>query len=231
MSIAKITGSLLGKGIRGEPPIMPKFRNAALLAVSLAAIALFLTLDGREWNWLFLAAKLVPVASLLAWLSPPQGRYGRLVFAGLVLSLAGDAFLALPGDWFMPGLVAFLFAHLCYIAAFVGQRPRLELVRILPFLAWIGGLYGYLFPDLGAMAVPVGVYSLVIGTMMWRASALVTRPVDRRQLTAALGALLFGLSDSTLALMRFHGALPFGGVFLILAYWGGQAGIAASVKR
>lgn len=199
------------------------FRHAALLAVSLAAAVLFLA-GGPGFSWVHLAAKLVPVTALLIWLAPPRGRYDRLIFAGLLLSLAGDAFLALPGDWFMPGLIAFLTAHLCYIAAFLGECQEPRILRLAPYVPWVGGLYLYLLPYLGTHAVPVGIYCLVITAMMWRAAAL-------GQLAAVAGATLFGLSDSILAVMRFHGSVPYGGALLILAYWAGQTGIAFSTKR
>lgn len=186
---------------------------------------------GPGFSWIKFAAKLVPVTALLIWLSPPKGRYALLVYAGLILSLAGDAFLALPGDWMLPGLIAFLIAHLCYIGAFLGERSKFEALRLLPYFVWVGGLYLFLFANLGTMTVPVGIYCLVITTMMWRAAALVTRPAERWRLAAFAGATLFGLSDSALALMRFHGAFPYGGAFLILAYWAGQTGIAFSVQR
>ena len=45
-------------------------------------------------------------------------RYGTWIAAGLTASLAGDILLMLPQGWFVPGLTAFLLAHLCYIRAF-----------------------------------------------------------------------------------------------------------------
>jgi uncharacterized membrane protein YhhN len=203
---------------------MSRFLPIILLAASLGAALLFVALIGGDRPWLSLAAKLVPVAALLIWLAPPRGRYGWLVFAGLVLSLAGDFFLALPGEGlFMPGLAAFLCAHLCYIAAFTGRNRQARLWRLLPFAAWVGGVYVWLFPALGPMIVPVGLYCAVIMAMMWRASLLPA--------SAAIGAILFGLSDTMLAVLRFHGAVPGGHSFLILAYWAGQAGIARSARR
>ena len=46
---------------------------------------------------------------------PGQRRWVRL---GLILSLVGDVALLWPKEGFLPGLVAFLLAHLAYIAAF-----------------------------------------------------------------------------------------------------------------
>src|SRR6059058_5243145 len=39
--------------------------------------------------------------------------------AALVLSLAGDVFLMLPGDRFVPGLASFLLAHVLYAVGFL----------------------------------------------------------------------------------------------------------------
>lgn len=57
-------------------------------------------------------------ASLLA---EPASRYRLAITFGLVLSLAGDVFLMVPGDRFVPGLAAFLLAHPAYLAAFTSE--------------------------------------------------------------------------------------------------------------
>ena len=51
--------------------------------------------------------------------------YKYMIITGLVFSLAGDVFLMLPSDRFVAGLVAFLIAHLFYIAAFVSEISAL----------------------------------------------------------------------------------------------------------
>ena len=55
--------------------------------------------------------------------APP---YKQLIVAGLLCSLAGDVLLIWPRERFVAGLVCFLFAHVCYIAAFtVGSHSCL----------------------------------------------------------------------------------------------------------
>jgi uncharacterized membrane protein YhhN len=76
------------------------------------------------------------------------------------------------------------------------------------------------------MAVPVVVYMLAIGGMMWRAAA---RWGDHPGAAAAvIGAVLFGLSDTLIAIDRFRAPLRGAPFAIILLYWAGQAGIAAS---
>ena len=53
----------------------------------------------------------------------PVRKYPAIIAAGLIISLVGDVFLMLPGDYFIPGLVSFLVAHLVYVAAFSFGRP------------------------------------------------------------------------------------------------------------
>jgi len=45
---------------------------------------------------------------------------------------SGDVFLMLPSDRFVAGLVAFLMAHLCYIAAFGSEIDALAWWPLIP---------------------------------------------------------------------------------------------------
>src|SRR5256885_17204381 len=66
---------------------------------------------------------------------PTSGFYRYAIIAGLCLSLVGDLFLMLPSDRFIQGLVSFLVAHLCYIAAFMYDSNRaLAGLDLIPFL-------------------------------------------------------------------------------------------------
>jgi uncharacterized membrane protein YhhN len=131
-----------------------------------------------------------------------------------------------PGH-FVAGLAAFLCAHLAYTAAFLREERRLRLVRALPFALWLLAAFAWVRPGLGEMTVPVVAYMLAIGSMMWRAAA---RWGDHPGATAALlGAILFGLSDTLIAIDRFRAPIPGAPAFaIIVLYWAGQAGIAAS---
>ncbi|MNG10659.1 YhhN-like protein [compost metagenome] len=84
---------------------------------------------------------------------------------------------------------------------------------------------------LGALLLPVACYSLAIGSMLWRALARLGSgdSATRSSWLAAAGALLFVLSDSLIGINRF--VAPFEGAryAIILSYWLGQWGIAASV--
>src|SRR5256714_13232493 len=96
--------------------------------------------------------------------------YRQLVVAGLICSLAGDVFLMLPRERFVAGLVCFLFAHLCYIAAFTTDGARTPSVWGAVILVLYGTLMlGRLWPHLGKLKAPVSVYVATILLMAWQA--------------------------------------------------------------
>ncbi len=129
------------------------------------------------------------------------------VVAGLLASTAGDVFLMLPGDYFVPGLASFLVAHLCYVAAFTRDGWRASSWPAAACGAYVMALLWWLLPSAGAHRVPVAAYALVIGAMAWQAVERWRATREAAPLAAAAGAVLFVLSDSALAVNRF--AVPF----------------------
>jgi alkenylglycerophosphocholine hydrolase len=201
----------------------------ALVVVAVVAALLYLAGLVTDRPGLRLASKPMPVLALAALvLSARRDGYGRVLASGLVLSALGDALLELPGH-FVGGLAAFLCAHVAYTVAFLRDERRWRWERAVPFAVWLLAAFLWTRPGLGEMTVPVVVYMLAIGGMMWRAAA---RWGDHPGATAALvGAVLFGLSDTLIAIDRFRAPLPgVASLAIILLYWAGQAGIAASAR-
>ena len=200
----------------------------ALAAVAIVAALLYIAGRAVDAPALRLLSKPVPALALAALvLSGRRDGYAAALAGGLILSALGDVLLEVPGH-FVAGLATFLCAHLAYTAAFVREERRLRIGRARPFALWLLGAFVWVRPGLGEMTVPVVVYMLAIGTMMWRAAA---RPGDHPGATAALaGAVLFGLSDTLIAIDRFRVPLPGAPYAIILLYWAGQAGIAASAR-
>lgn len=192
----------------------------------LASVSALLYLAGlwRDWPSVRLVAKPIPVLCLLFWVSSTaRGRYDRFLAAGLAFSAAGDVLLEFP-RLFVAGLAAFLGAHVSYILAFLVQSRRLALLRAVPFGLWLGPVYSVLRPGLGDMTVPVSLYVTAVGVMMWRAAARIDG--DRATWLAAIGSVLFGMSDTLIGLDRFHAPIPGVRYPIILLYWAGQAGIS-----
>ena len=180
---------------------------------------------------LCLLVKPLPVLALLGWLhDAPPTDYRRWISLGLIFSLVGDVLLAWPGDLFIFGLGAFLFAHLAYLKAYFSDCRRLA---VLPLVLSIGVgavlLSILVSHGLGDLLIPVVVYATVITAMLWRALARLGSEVPRQSaLLAAAGAVSFVFSDTLIGINRFVVAFEAAPYLLITTYWLGQWGITAS---
>lgn len=203
----------------------------ALLALIGGAAYLFaVTFDLPALRML---CKPLPVLAMLFWiLGTPADGYRRWVTVGLVLSMLGDILLEWPINAFVPGLAAFLLAHLAYLAAYLGDTRRLAPLGLLIAGGVGGALFALLYSrGLGPLLLPIALYSLTISAMLWRAIARLGVPsiAGASRVFAALGALLFVSSDSMIGINRFVAAFDGSSYAIMLTYWLGQLGIAASV--
>lgn len=154
---------------------------------------------------------------------------GRWVLVALVLGMVGDVLL-LPGpDRFVPGLVAFLLGHLAWVAACltVGlERPGLGWVGLGALAAALavgrGILPGARRDGGPPLAGAVAGYMLVIGAM-----AVVGWATGR--VLVGLGATLFVVSDTVLAVDRFVQHRPRSGVVVMVTYHLAQALLLAGL--
>jgi len=162
--------------------------------------------------------KTIPILCLavLAFSNIP-GVKGVLIGVGLLFSGCGDVLLHIEGGaYFVHGLGSFLIAHLFYIAAFIRQ-PAISRSR-LPVLLAVG-VYGViivvlLFPHLGDMLIPVAAYLFIIFGM--GVSAALGMANHR---LVIMGALLFILSDSLIAINRFLTPVPLSDLLVMITYY------------
>ena len=216
--------------------------RVALIALALVSVVMFLFGVLTDKLIMRLAFKPIPVlvCALLVYRGRRDG-VGRVVAAGLVASALGDVLLELQHrlSWgFLAGMVAFFIGHALYTVAFVRIASKAGIIHLLPFLAWGFGVGWLVWSGLGSMRLPVLLYMGVILAMMWRVTVWVAVDEVRGGIArlwpwvAMIGALFYGLSDSLIALNKFHGALDHIRPPIILTYWIGQASIAlAIVKR
>jgi uncharacterized membrane protein YhhN len=179
-------------------------------------------------------AKPAVMLALLAWLYAETGFAGPAVWfaAALVFSLVGDIFLMLPGDRFIPGLAAFLTAHVLYIIGFTRSLPPANLpALVLALLVTLAAGMVYrrvreaiLESGRPRLQYPVLLYTNVISLMLL--TALLTLLRDEwsggAALLASLGALLFFISDGLLAWNKFVTPLRNGKLLVHMAYHTGQ---------
>ena len=155
-----------------------------------------------------------------------------LLLGALLGSLAGDVFLMLSEHLFIPGLVSFLLAHLCYIALFkqgvgwFGHRGALGGTLALGI-----GMYAFLWQGglPAALRVPVAVYVVVIALMAAQAWGRHAALRERSSLAVALGACCFMLSDSLLATNRFVQPLPLSQLWVLATYYAAQVLIVSGM--
>lgn len=144
------------------------------------------------------------------------------VVSALSFSLLGDILLMGNGQlFFITGLIAFLMAHVFYCIFFwnalkrkssgIRWQPLFFIVPYVMLLLWI------LMPHLGGLQIPVSVYAVVIGAMFFLAINVGIR-VGGFSKQTILGAGLFVVSDTLLALNLFR--CPFFGAsfFIMLTY-------------
>jgi uncharacterized membrane protein YhhN len=173
---------------------------------------------------LILAAALIPATHA-------QSSYGAAIALGLIFSLAGDIWLMLPGDRFLPGLASFLLAHLSYCFAFASADrfadfpwPALVPTAVGALVLW------YLWPALPSkLRPPVSAYVLVMVAMASLAGYRASSDPSIGALSAAIGALLFLASDAGLAVNRFRRPFRSAHVIVLGTYYAGQLLIALSV--
>lgn len=213
------------------------FLIAAFLFAALEAWALY-----KDDPRLEVAAKPAVMIALFLWLWTSTGLNGALLWFGLgiLLSLAGDVLLMISLDrLFLPGLAAFLLAHLAYLIGFNTPLPALSTWGlILAVLIGISGvrLLRRIVAPLPAqgqagLRIPILVYGLVISLMLLSAMLKLTDLSWQAgaALLVALGAFLFYLSDILLAWMKFIAPIHNGRIYNILAYHLGQIALIAGV--
>jgi uncharacterized membrane protein YhhN len=170
---------------------------------------LFIFFNQSQLRW-FTKPLLMPLL-MIGFYSAVVKRSGVFFFfilAALFLSWGGDVLLQMQG-MFIPGLISFLLAHVCYIIYFTktgkGKQGFVQLkpVVVLPVLLYILLFLWSLFPYLNALKIPVTVYGITIGTMLLLALNTKHKLDSRTTLLFIAGAFLFVLSDSILAVNLF----------------------------
>ena len=174
----------------------------AVLSV-IATVSLFLPLHYNRWGnlsrfWM-LVFKVVPTAICAAFAGAAMltggGLYAFLIFIGICICCAGDWLLR---GHFITGGVMFLTGHLFYISAFcVQQMPTLWSIPV--FAVMLGLLWLFLQQfrkKMGKkMFALVRIYTTVLAVLLALSLPLPFAAFSIRTLFAALGAVIFVLSD------------------------------------
>lgn len=184
--------------------------------------------EHRSVEYVFKPLTLVALTGTALALDPADPTVRTWFVVALVLSLAGDVLLMLPGDLFVPGLGSFLLAHVAYVVGLV--LAGLDPLGVLAGLVVVGAAFVVVGVPLvrgirrtePAMAPPVVAYMGVI-------SAMVVCAVGTGHGLAIAGALLFFASDSLIGWGRFVKSHDWGRVAVMVTYHVGQTLLVLSL--
>ncbi len=203
-----------------------RLHRLELLLIATALLAILTSVFGLRLPHYLLKPGVMLITivfvAVRAYSSGVLGRFDYYLMAALTASLAGDVFLMLPGNYFIPGLASFLIAHLFYIALFGQGVPwfasRLALLGTLGVGA---AMYAWIWPGLTdpVLRIAVAAYVSVIALMVAQAIGRATQLRDPAAIAVALGAAVFMLSDSLIAVNRFVQALPLVSLWVLGTYY------------
>jgi uncharacterized membrane protein YhhN len=159
-------------------------------------------------------------------------KWVSFVTLSLVFSWIGDIMLLFTVKHFMfffAGLSAFLAAHVIFIIAYkkATYRDKFEFKwSFFPFvvIAYLALMAYLILPYIDSVIqVPITFYALVLALMILAAWFRKNQTTDESFQLVVLGAALFTISDSVLAINRFSHTIPFAGVAImgtyIIAQW------------
>ena len=173
-------------------------------------------------------ALIIPILVILFLvnLNPAKNRLHVLMLAGLFFSWAGDVVLEFSknnGNIFILGLVCFLLAHIMYLTAFFitpGKNSILtnRIWLLIPVIIYGMVLVSYLYSDLAEMRLPVILYAVVILTMLTGAMNRKDKVNKRSYYLVLGGAILFVISDSSIAINKFSHQFESSGIIIMSTY-------------
>jgi uncharacterized membrane protein YhhN len=175
------------------------------LRLFIAVALLEIVAVAADWTALQWATKPL-LAPLLIWYVRENDWLSR----GLAFAFLGDVALLIDGTpAFLAGMGCFLGAQLCFLTAFLGRaRPRVP-AFVAYAIVWTA-VNALLWSRLGALRIPILIYSLALAAM---AAAAVG--VSRR---TAIGGALFLLSDLMIGVGAAGLHLPASGVLIMTTY-------------
>lgn len=146
-----------------------------------------------------------------------------MTLLALIFSLMGDVFLMFVSKsphYFMFGLISFFMAHVFYIVIFWRQRNlKINAAGLITILVLYAiGLFYLLKDGLGNLLIPVISYIIIILGMALTAFLRQEKVSKISFILVFLGAILFIISDSILALNKFYMPLKLSSISIMLTY-------------
>jgi len=153
----------------------------------------------------------------------------KWIVLALAFSWIGDVLLMFQeykSIFFLLGLSAFLLAHIFYILFFhsirIKEKIKGKAWLLVIVVIYYAALIWLLSPYLEDMTYPVRVYGIVISFMFMLAMHMLFIKNKKAGQSMMVGASLFLVSDSVLAINMFYEPIEMAGVIVMLTYGVGQ---------
>ena len=197
-----------------------------LFLIILAADLIAVFLNNESWRYF---TKPLVVISLIVYFilqtSSVQSDLKKWILLALVFSLGGDIFLLFESKdpvFFLFGLSSFLIAHIFYIVFFhlirIRENIAGNILLLLVVVVYYTALMTILSPYLENLKLPVRIYGVVISFMLLLALHTGFIKNKNASLMMIIGAVLFIISDSLLALNKFYASFEYAGISVMLSY-------------
>ncbi len=186
-----------------------------------------------EVDWLTFLFKPLLMPTLYLIYVFQEGKKEKLIQLALFFSFLGDTFLLFsPQDeiFFLLGLGSFLIAQSSYVITFSKDKklnnfPKKYIPSVFSFfLVGIGTLFYFILPTLGDFTIPVIVYAIAVASMGITATLRYNSVPSKSYVLTLIGALLFIVSDTFIALDKFlfNENLAYASVIIMSLYIAGQ---------
>jgi uncharacterized membrane protein YhhN len=200
---------------------------------------LLILLSGYESLDLYLKPALIPLLGFGVYFYKWFPSRSTLLIA-LIFSWIGDVILLfadISEIYFILGLVAFLISHIIYCILFNKQNHtqirnngifRIGCVIIVVYLVT---MLSVLLPTLGDLKIPVIVYAVVISIMVLFAFNGFLTWSKPGSIYVFIGAVIFVVSDSILAIDKFHTSIEKSSFIIMLTYLVAQYLIVTGILK
>lgn len=147
----------------------------------------------------------------------------KIMLVSLIFSCLGDTFLMFQGknpQFFLLGLGSFLVAQLAYYFIF-SKSGKTQYLKRLPIIIYTMALIAFLWDKIPqSFLLPIFVYSFAI--MMMGIGAIQRQTNLKSYQFVLIGAILFIISDSLIAINKFAFAIPLSGLWVMTTYIAAQ---------
>jgi uncharacterized membrane protein YhhN len=178
---------------------------------------------------------LMPALAFLFYSQTRPHYLNKHVYLALFFAWLGDCCLMFVNKnslFFMLGLGFFLLMQLLYVYMFKSLSTRLlqkKLPYVLAVVLCSVLVLWLVWPQSGSLKIPIVLYFLAILAMVLSALGYWAR--HHRHVWVFVGAALFMLSDSLIALNKFYSTLPLAGFLVMATYIAAQYLIVSSLAK